>query len=156
MHVHAVLIVGMFVLEIVGDAEHRGKLPAGLRIEIGVAAAYVDCRMTQAEIGKTLRVVSADGNIAGDISHEIVDAEIPAQRELWSDVTDARHSVGGTAAYIEPERTERACQSRIDAGPALSVRYQQRYGSLSAEQGGREDIARGGEVKIDVGVQIRV
>jgi len=39
-----------------------------------------------AEIGKPLRTIVADGNITGDIDHVVVDALVPAQVRGWYEV----------------------------------------------------------------------
>src|SRR5262245_63334361 len=42
VHVDALVILRVHVLEIVGEAEHGRKLAAGLRIEVGIGAAGID------------------------------------------------------------------------------------------------------------------
>ena len=51
MEVDAVLVLRILILEIMSEARDSRKLVAGLRIEIGVAAA-VDGSVTAAEIGE--------------------------------------------------------------------------------------------------------
>ena len=70
---------------------------AGLRIEIGVAGAAVDRAVTDAKIGQPVRIVGADRNVAGDVGHHIVDAEIPAQRRLRNKIAEACHRIGPAA-----------------------------------------------------------
>src|SRR5262249_50339812 len=48
MHADAVLVVGIRIPEIVGEADHRRELVPGLLVEIGVAAAAIDRRNWQA------------------------------------------------------------------------------------------------------------
>lgn len=36
--------------------------------------------MTEAEIGDAIRIIGADGNVSGRISHEVVYTRIPLQR----------------------------------------------------------------------------
>ena len=48
MHVDAVLILRVRVLEIVGEAKHGRKFVARLRIEISIAAAGVDRTVSDA------------------------------------------------------------------------------------------------------------
>ncbi|MGY3118133.1 hypothetical protein ACVWXQ_002070 [Bradyrhizobium sp. S3.14.4] len=81
MHVDAILILRCSVLEIVGEAEHAGEFVAGLRIEIGVAAADVDRGVSDAYIRQAIGLVSANRDVAHDIGHVIVDAGVPAQLE---------------------------------------------------------------------------
>ena len=50
VHVDAVLILRRWIEEIVGEAENAGKFVTGLRIEIGVAGAGVDCAVPDTEI----------------------------------------------------------------------------------------------------------
>src|SRR5262249_48177399 len=59
MHADAVLVVGIRIPEIVGEAEHRRELVPGLRIEVGVTAAAVDRPVPDAEIGEPAGVVRA-------------------------------------------------------------------------------------------------
>ena len=54
---------------------------AGLRIEIGVAAAGVDRAVSDANIRQARGLVSANRDVAGDIGHVVVDAGVPAQLE---------------------------------------------------------------------------
>jgi hypothetical protein len=51
MHVDAVLILGVLVLEIVGEAECRRKFASGLLVEIRVGAAGIDRIVADADIG---------------------------------------------------------------------------------------------------------
>ena len=76
------LILRRSILEIVGEAEHAGEFVAGLRIEIGVAAAGVDRAVSDAQIRQARGLVSANRDVAGDVGHEVVDAGVPAQGEL--------------------------------------------------------------------------
>src|SRR6185436_14001417 len=48
VEVDAVLVLGISVLEIVGEAGDRREFVAGLRIEVGVAGAVVDRAMAEA------------------------------------------------------------------------------------------------------------
>jgi hypothetical protein len=52
---------------------------AGLRIEIGVAAAAVDGAVSDANIRQAVGLISANRNVAGDVGHVVVDAGVPAQ-----------------------------------------------------------------------------
>ena len=54
---------------------------AGLRIEIGVAAAGVDRPVTDTNIRQARGLVGANRDVAGDVGHVVVDAGVPAQRE---------------------------------------------------------------------------
>src|SRR6267378_6217068 len=50
------------------------------RVKVGVAAAAVDGTVTDANVGEAVRIVGADGNIAGHVSHVIMNARVPLQR----------------------------------------------------------------------------
>jgi hypothetical protein len=78
VEVDPVLIVGVVVLEVVGDAGDGREFVAGRRIEVGVAAAAVDAAMADADIGEARGVVGADRNVAEPVDHEIVHAVIHA------------------------------------------------------------------------------
>src|SRR6266508_711236 len=80
MHVDAVLVLGRLIGEIVGEAEHAGEFMPGLRIEIGVAAAAIDCPMSDADIREARRIVGSDRDVPGDVGHIVVNARTPAQR----------------------------------------------------------------------------
>lgn len=56
---------------------------AGLRIEIGIAAAAaVDRAVPDANVRQAVGLVSANRDAAGDLGHVVVDAGVPAQGEL--------------------------------------------------------------------------
>ena len=97
VHVDAVLVLRRLVLEIVGEAEHRGEFLAGLRIEVGVAAAGIDRAVADADVGQPSGVVGADRDIAGDVGHEVVNACVPAQRGLRDEVAEAGDRIAAAA-----------------------------------------------------------
>ena len=80
MEVDPVLVLRVAVLEIVGEAGDGGEFVPGRRVEVGVAAAGVDRGVTDAEIAEARGIVGADGNVTGQIGHEVVHAGIPLQR----------------------------------------------------------------------------
>src|SRR5882724_6896380 len=79
VHIDAALILRISILEIVGESEHAGEFVAGLRIEIGVAAAGVDRAVSDAYIRQAIGLVSANRDVAGGVDHVVVDAGVPAQ-----------------------------------------------------------------------------
>src|SRR5215831_4218096 len=113
MHVDAVLILGRLIGEIVGEAKHAREFVAGLRIEVGVAAAGVDCAVPDADIRQARRVIGPHRYVAGDIGHVIVNAVVPAQRGYWEKITKAGHRVADAVEAREWEcaerRRQRAC-----------------------------------------------
>jgi len=50
-----------------------------VRIKIGVAAAGVDRTVTDPDVRETVRIISADGNIAGRVVIQFMDAVMPLQ-----------------------------------------------------------------------------
>src|SRR6195256_4828556 len=109
MRVDSVLVLRVGIFEIVGEAEHRREFPAGLRIEISVAPTGVDRIVSDAEIGEAGRIVSADGDIGCDISHVVMNAVIPAQIELRSEVPKPVDLIGAAAR----NRKARAAQAQV-------------------------------------------
>src|SRR3974390_1642613 len=93
MPVYTVLIVGAWIGEIVSDSCHRGKFMTGFLIEVGIADAAVDRAMTDAETGKQHGVVSADGNTAHAVNHEVIRALVPFQRILRIKITKPANRV---------------------------------------------------------------
>src|SRR5262249_49398189 len=110
MHVDAVLVLGRLVLEIVGEAEHAREFVPGLRIEIGIAAPGVDRAVPDAEIREAGRVVGPDRYVAGDVSHVVVDARVPAQRRYWDHVSETPHRVADAVGARERDRSQWSCQ----------------------------------------------
>jgi hypothetical protein len=106
VHVDPVLIFGRGIGEVVGDAEHGGQLIAGLRIEIGVAAAAVDRPVPVSDVRERQRIIESDRNVAGCIDHEVVHAEIPAQRGLRLEVADATRRTRHRRPAEHPHRPQ--------------------------------------------------
>src|SRR5262245_3772380 len=79
VHVDAVLILGVRVLEIVGEAKRDGEFVSGLLVEVGVGTADVHGVMPDAEVCNPLRVVVADRIVVQNVNHVVVDALIPSQ-----------------------------------------------------------------------------
>jgi len=82
--------------------------------------------VADADIGETRWIVSANGNVARQIGHEIVDARIPLQRRLRIQVAeggdgvgDASHAHCGKLSKACGERSvDRSCRSAEQAGHA--------------------------------------
>jgi hypothetical protein len=106
MHVDAVLILGRLIGRIVGEAEHAGEFVAGLLIEIRVAEPGIDRAVPDADIRQPGRVVGSDRYIPRDIDHVVVDARVPAQRELRDHVSETPHRVAEAVGAHEWEAPE--------------------------------------------------
>jgi hypothetical protein len=122
VHVHAILIVGVLVLEIVRETEHRRKLSAGLRIEISVAAARVDRGVTQPEIGEARRVVAAltwSGEVQIRIGVQVrVEVAAEIRRETAARETFSAHPCAGVAANVHVEIVHGASDAAPYSGAA--------------------------------------
>src|ERR1700754_3301800 len=79
MEVDAVAVIQRRIRAAEAEARDHRKFLAGLRVEIGVAAADVYPDETDTEIGKASGIISAARDIAEHVGHEIIDAEIPFQ-----------------------------------------------------------------------------
>ena len=141
MRVDAVLVQRILVLEIVGEAEHAGEFPAGVRVEIGVAGARIQRLMTDAEIGEPVGIVSPDRDVAGDIGHDVVHAHVPAQVELRRQIAESRDGFAGGSAAGKSERADGADQRRVDVDAHSAVGNKHHDVGLRAEYGGLEHIA---------------
>src|SRR4029077_15989847 len=104
MHVDAVLILRRLVGEIVGEAEHAREFVAGLGIEIGIARAGIDRAVSDADVRHARRVIGADGYVAGDVGHVVVNAVIPAQRRDRPDITETGDRGDDGVAQRSPTR----------------------------------------------------
>ena len=83
---------------------------AGLRIEIGVAAAGVDRAVSDADIRQTRGLISADRDVAGDVGHEVVDAGVPFQLEHRVQIPKAPCRVADAVEPREGRCAERCRQ----------------------------------------------
>ena len=97
MHVYAVLVLGVHVFEIVGEAKCRREFVSGLRIEVSVGAAGIDRIVADAEIGEPVWIVSSGRQIAGEVDQVVVDALIPAKIELRHQIAEAGDLIGSAA-----------------------------------------------------------
>src|SRR5262245_49394155 len=79
VHVDAVLILGVRILEIVGETKRDGEFVPRLLVEVGVGTADVHGVMPDAEVCNPLRVVVADRIVVQNVNHVVVDALIPSQ-----------------------------------------------------------------------------
>src|SRR5260221_1476464 len=82
MQVDSVLVLQVVVDEVVRQASDDRKFMSGFGIEIGVPGTPVDRHPTEAEIGKAGMIVSATGDISGEIDHRVVNALVPLERSL--------------------------------------------------------------------------
>jgi hypothetical protein len=139
MGVDAVLIVGVGIFEIIGDAEHCRELASGLRVEIGVAGAAVDRRMPDSDIGEPVRIVGSDRDIARQIGHVVVDAVIPLQGRLREDVSEGGQRF---AALAGDDAAARSLERHIDGGLVAPIDPKSAQAELAAEDGRGEGIAR--------------
>src|SRR5262245_44759271 len=86
MAVDAILIVGMLILEIIGEPANSRKFESLFGVEVGVSETAIDCRMAKPYIDQSILVVSPDGEAAHCIGHVIVDAVIPSDRRLAEEI----------------------------------------------------------------------
>ena len=63
MEIDAVLIIGVGVCEVVGEAEHGGELPAALRVEVRVPTAAVHGPVTRPDVGEAARLIENERSI---------------------------------------------------------------------------------------------
>jgi hypothetical protein len=80
MKIDAALNLRIRILEVLGTAADARNFVSRCRVKVGVAAAAVDGTVTDANVGEAVRIVGADGNIAGHVSHVIMNARVPLQR----------------------------------------------------------------------------
>ena len=125
MDIDAVLILGGGIDEVVGQSGHRRKFIPGLLIEIGVAGSAIQRAVADADIREAGSIVGAGWNIAGQVGHDVMDAGIPAQRELRGQVPEACHRV---ADRVEPgpgdrKRSDqhRGGEGQVVGGPLAAV-----------------------------------
>jgi hypothetical protein len=144
MEIDTVLILGGGIDEIVGQSGHRRKFIPGLLVEIGIAGAAVQRAVADADIREPGSVVGAGRNIAGQVGHDVMDAGIPAQRELRRQVPKTRHRV---ADRVEPGSGDRkrsdqhgGGEGQVVGGPLAAVGRRQCDRRLTAENRRRERI----------------
>src|SRR6185312_2854864 len=130
----------MDVLQIVRESGRHRELVSCLLIEIGVSTTGIYCVVTDAEIGKTRRIVSAGRQVSGQIGHVVVNALIPAQRKHRDKIAESRHRVVCRAGSREPDRTESSCQCRVDIRLISSVWHAQNDIGLAAQGRGCEGV----------------
>ena len=112
MHVDAVLVIGVHVLKIVGEAERSREFVSGLRIEVSIGAADIDRIVADAEIGESARIVAAGRQVTRGIDEEIVDALIPAKIKLRHQIAEAGDLIGSAARNSKAE-SDRARRSSV-------------------------------------------
>ena len=146
--------------EIVGEAEHAGDFVAGLRIEIGVAAAGVDRAVTDTYVGETGRVIGPDRDVAGDVCHVVVNAGVPLQCERWVQIAEC-----GERAIDAVEARERRCAARCRQCSCERSRERRGVGAVDSHQAGRglraqhrgrKGVGRDTKTKIQIGMDVDV
>ena len=76
----------------------------GSRVEIGVCAANVDRAVAKANVRQPVGIIAADGNVAADIGHDVVDALVPEELRGRIEVAAAPDRVR-TKAENDPSPT---------------------------------------------------
>src|SRR5262249_60904728 len=138
MHVDAVLVVRVLVFEIVSEAECSGKFPSGFLGEVSLGAACIDGIVADTEIGNPLLLVSSGRQVAGQVSHEIIDAKIPTQRSHREQIANT----GDRFSEAAPNRKSRTPQAQVahnccvDAALDPSIGYPKADVGLAAQTGG--------------------
>src|SRR5262249_12803592 len=167
MHVDAVLVVRVLVFEIVSEAECSGKFASGLLVEVSVGAACIDGIVADTEIGNPLLLISSGRQVAGQVSHEIIDAKIPTQRSHREQIANT----GDRFSEAAPNRKSRTPQAQVahtccvDAALDSSIGYHKADVGLAAQNGRCKRVARYREiqwfgalvyVRIEVAVELHV
>lgn len=103
-----------------------------------------------------IEFVGADRNIAGDIVHVIVHADVPAQQEHRYQVAEAAYRVAQTVGAQERHRystrRRRASQAAVQIGAHVAVRGQYSKVGLAAEHRRRKRVVRKDETEVAGGV----
>ena len=125
MHVHAILILGVLVLEVVGEPERRREFESGLLVEVSIGAAGIDRIVADTEIGNARRIISAGRQISRNVGHEIIDAEIPPQQGLGNQIAETGHGFREAASNRKPgaPQAQVAHYCCIDASLKSSIGY---------------------------------
>src|SRR4051794_40597588 len=150
MHVDAVFILGVAVFEIISEARYGRELVARFWIEIGVAAAAVDRAVSDAEICEPIWIVSPDWNIAGDVGHPIMHAEIPAYRGLGSEISEAAYAVGAPPGYVQSKRPQGPGQGRINSDLVAPKWYEHGDGRLATQNRRCKYVTRNGHPEVRI------
>src|SRR3954454_25127994 len=79
MEVDPALNLSVGVLEIVGNPRNAGNRDAGSRVQVGVAAAGIDCTVADPKVRDACWIVSADRKLARDRRHVIADTLVPCK-----------------------------------------------------------------------------
>ena len=153
MPIDAALVIRGRVRKVIGQSRDDRKLVSGCRIEVGVSTTGIDRAMSKAEVGQTCRAIIANGNISGEVGHEIVDSEIPFQRRLRIKVAEPRCGIVDTAASHRAQRRQRGCNGSVDAGTGSSADCPQLHRQLATKNLRGESIARNHQGEVRAGVQ---
>jgi hypothetical protein len=115
MEIDAALVLGIGVLEIVGEAADAREFHARRGVQVGVAAAEIDRTVTDADIGEPICIVITDGNVACGVNHVIVDTVVPLQRECWIEIAIGDERVFQKARALDHNRPRGRRQRAGDA-----------------------------------------
>src|SRR5262245_23957290 len=110
MHINATLILGRWIDEMVGEAQHPRNLVPGLRVEVCIAATSVDSTMSDPDIGETGGIIGSDRYITKYIGHVVVDTAVPAQRGERVNISKSPYYVADAIGTCEWECSERGRQ----------------------------------------------
>src|SRR5688572_6856314 len=97
--IHAVLVVSVIVLEVVGQAPDDGKLVTFFWIEVGVPAAGVYRPVIHAKICQFPHFIGADRNSAHQVGHRVMDTFAPLDRTHGIQVRHAGQRIGTAHCY---------------------------------------------------------
>ena len=122
MHIHAIFIFCLRVLIIVSEPEGTGHLIARLRIEISIRTAGISSGVANSKIDEIVGIIDADWNVARDVSHIIVHAEVPSQRKHGQEVAKPSDVTVYAPREGKVLRTRYAIQCRTDAREAAAIR----------------------------------
>ena len=155
MPVDAVRVVGVGIREIACQSGHNGKFITGLRIEVGVADAAVDCAMADAEIRQTVGIVGADRDVPGCVDHVIVDAVVPFHHRDRIEVAKTGDGAADVFGADRDNRTESGRQRSGQVGARSADEPPHAQGQLPAENRGREGVVRLDPFEAHLGVKVR-
>src|SRR5579864_6305846 len=98
--------------------------------------------MAYADIRQIAGVVQTGRYVSGEVSHVVIDAGIPAYRELRDKIADTRRRLLKIDASCERNRSYRAGERGIQARVVDAVKAEQADGRLTAEERRRKHVSR--------------
>src|ERR1700722_2089285 len=134
---------------------------AGRRVEISVATTGIDRTVPDTYIRQLVRLVGSSRYVTGDVSHVVVNAGIPTQRELRDQIAKTPCRIAEAVGSHERDATAaRSCrvprQLACQSGAYDTVSCYKGYRSLASEHRRCEDISRNDKSKISSGIEVRV